>query len=538
MLATLPSLPSLFLATLVIAALATGQEQPGPSALHAAAQKGDTDRMRELLDAHPDWVRAEDDSQRLALHLAARYGKLEAVDLLLERGSPIDHRAYNRFTPLHLAVSFHRKQVVERLLEKGADVEAVTAFGKRPLQLAADANRAELVEVLFEHGAAYDLHTACCLGDAKRVRELGQDPATRVDHYTFRDAIRRGHADVVRALLQIPAKQMPPLINMEVRLPLLFYATAHVDVVRALIEGGEDPTQTMSTTFGPSQLTPDSTLAHLAAAGGHLETLRYLLDGPLEDALDARDRKQQTPFLRAAAGGRTQTMAELADRGADIAASDRQGRTAVHLAAVAGHLDAVRWLVARGSLLDETDKRGRTALALTAEQLPWRGEGTAERMEMLELLRALGSPVDLHAAAVLGDVLRARALLAKPDIEPTAYIAARAIAHHRIAVLEAFLDGGLPIEATDERQRTLLHVAAFWSEADAVRLLLARGAVVDAKNKFRMTPLHDAVRSNAAEAAQLLLEAGADPDLVDEDSKRPADYLNQYSSAALRELFR
>jgi uncharacterized protein len=58
-----------------------------------------------------------------------------------------------------------------------------------------------------------------------------------------------------------------------------------------------------------------------------------------------------------------------------------------------------------------------------------------------------------------------------------------------------------------------LHLAAFFGQADAVRLLLARGAACDEPGRGWMTgtPLHAAAAGSHASIVVMLLAAGADP---------------------------
>lgn len=70
-----------------------------------------------------------------------------------------------------------------------------------------------------------------------------------------------------------------------------------------------------------------------------------------------------------------------------------------------------------------------------------------------------------------------------------------------------------------------LHFAAERGKAEAVKLLLQRGARVNVKNAEKITPLHCAASSGDLRTVELLLEAGADPLSKDTFDQTPRDSL-------------
>jgi len=76
------------------------------------------------------------------------------------------------------------------------------------------------------------------------------------------------------------------------------------------------------------------------------------------------------PVHRAAAAGRTETVAWLIERGISVDAVDAFDHTPSMRAAEGGHLDLLRYLHERGADFDRTDELGRTALlcAIDAER--------------------------------------------------------------------------------------------------------------------------------------------------------------------------
>jgi ankyrin repeat protein len=70
---------------------------------------------------------------------------------------------------------------------------------------------------------------------------------------------------------------------------------------------------------------------------------------------------------------------------------------------------------------------------------------------------------------------------------------------------------------------TPLHSAAAGGHAGIVKLLLEHGADPNAAQDGGFTPLHSAAQNDDRESVEALIEAGADPRLANDEGKRPAD---------------
>lgn len=87
--------------------------------------------------------------------------------------------------------------------------------------------------------------------------------------------------------------------------------------------------------------------------------------------------------------------------------------------------------------------------------------------------------------------------------------------------VQAYLDRGGDVNATDANGRTALHHAAARVNAAIVRLLLEHRANPNAADKQGVTPLLIVARSGQVEVAEFLLAAHARPDLADNDGVMP-----------------
>ncbi|KAG7455272.1 hypothetical protein MATL_G00254870 [Megalops atlanticus] len=112
------------------------------------------------------------DEDNTPLHVAARHGLPEHVDLFLRYGAALERQNDEGNTPLNAACSHpqaaeelgHYHRVCQLLLAAGADVHAGDQDNQTPLHMACKNVNPDVVDLLLQHGAS--VNTMCYSGDA------------------------------------------------------------------------------------------------------------------------------------------------------------------------------------------------------------------------------------------------------------------------------------------------------------------------------------------------------------------------------------
>ena len=492
------------------------------------------------------------------LRVAARHGKLAAVEALLQAGvTPV---VANRDEPpllqaVALAAAPQPKTflgVRDVLQSHGAeyDIFAVTGFGDlatarqrlstnqnlitardgagaTPLHWAVQADQPTLTAFWLESGASPSatnlagqtpVHLAVAAGLAKQLDLLlASHPALNV-----RDAKGRTPLDVA-----IAAEQSEMIRKL----------MAEQNVV-------------------PPKDRGRTTVLHEAAEKGNIVVLVALAGST---NVDARNELGFTPFHLAMQKGQLGAAALLVDRGANVNAADPKGNTALHQIAgkwafsIPGRPSA-RWLARRNQnpqqatylryLTTGEDEDGRPSYTLQAVgfllacgadasitnqagQTPMQlymnsntGAFESERGEILKLFGVAGENIDQRDAA--GNTALHRAMVHQ-TIQSVSEVDA----------IVALIAGGADVDATNATGQTPLHLAVekmpSWaldeSSTTPVQALIRAKANVNAQDREGRTPLHIlAIADTAfkAEATRALLAAGANPNIRDKQGRTPA----------------
>ena len=154
------------------------------------------------------------------------------------------------------------------------------------------------------------------------------------------------------------------------------------------------------------------------------------------------------------------------------------------------------------------------------------------RSDLVEPLLDANPPLDVFDSAAVG---RTRGLEVLLDGEPalaTAWSKDGFTALHLAAFFgqeeaaKLLLERGAEVNLAARNANihvAPLHSSAAGSHAGIVKLLLEHGADPNAAQDGGSTPLHSAAQNDDRESVEALLEAGADPAFANEDGKTPAD---------------
>ena len=125
----------------------------GDDALIIATEENYIDVFEYLLTQGADIATTTNKANRQPIHIAARYGYVGILDVILNKGVDVNQENLLKDTPLHLAVNSRYKPAVNYLIEKGANINAVNKFGKTPLDLAIKLRQKRIIKYLEKKGA-------------------------------------------------------------------------------------------------------------------------------------------------------------------------------------------------------------------------------------------------------------------------------------------------------------------------------------------------------------------------------------------------
>ncbi|MFT7811579.1 serine/threonine-protein phosphatase 6 regulatory ankyrin repeat subunit B-like isoform X1 [Arapaima gigas] len=420
-------------------------DEQGKAALHLAAEHGH-EEIADILLFNKAFVNAKSKLGMTPLHLSAQNGSNRLVQLLVKTHlASIDALTLNKETPLHLAALYGQLDVCSILLDMKADVNACDTHGQTPLHLAAESDHSEVVKLFLNH--------------RPELATLANVKGATCAHI----AASKGSVAVIRELLKFNKGGV---------------LLAH--------------TKTMN-----------SSPLHLAAAGGHAEVVKLLLEAGASTTEE--DAEGMTVIHLAAKNGHTHLLEVLKGNISFKISSAKTGLTALHIAASFGQEDFVHELLTSvPATISSMAPTGSCRDSLIRHRLPVESGYTP-----------------LHQAAQSGHEGLVRLLLNYPGVQADAqtdvvclsqgstplHLAAQ---NGHVAVVGLLLSrSSLYLHLKDNLGRTCLHKAAASGHIITARVLLGQGAEINHTDKNGWTPLHYAAKSGCLRMVCFLVESGA-----------------------------
>ena len=119
--------------------------------LHDVIGRGDMERAKSMLIAHPALAHSVNELGKQPMHYAVFYKQDNALDMLLEAGADVNAADNTGMTALHTAAWMGRKETLW-LLAHGADLTQRDVFGDRPSHTAAIHDQVGVLRALFKAG--------------------------------------------------------------------------------------------------------------------------------------------------------------------------------------------------------------------------------------------------------------------------------------------------------------------------------------------------------------------------------------------------
>uniref|UniRef100_A0A1I7TBT6 ANK_REP_REGION domain-containing protein n=1 Tax=Caenorhabditis tropicalis TaxID=1561998 RepID=A0A1I7TBT6_9PELO len=441
-------------------------DEMGRTALHLAAYNGHLSIVHLLLQ-HKAFVNSKSKTGEAPLHLAAQNGHVKVVNVLVQdHGASLEAITLDNQTALHFAAKFGQLAVSQTLLALGANPNARDDKGQTPLHLAAENDFPDVVKLFL-----------------KMRNNNNRGVLTAIDHNGFtcaHIAAMKGSLAVVRELMMIDKPMVIQAKTKTLEATTLHMAAAggHANIVKILLENGanaedENSVREMDKKTNLEWFQHGMTALHLGAKNGFISILEAF-----DKILWKRcSRKTGLNALHIAAFyGNSDFVNEMLKHVQATVRSEppiynhhvnkefstEYGFTPLHLAAQSGHDSLVRMLLNQGVQVDAT--------STTMNVIP------------------------LHLAAQQGHIAVVGMLLSRSTQQQ---------------------------HAKDWRGRTPLHLAAQNGHYEMVSLLIAQGSNINVMDQNGWTGLHFATRAGHLSVVKLFIDSSADPLAETKEGKVP-----------------
>lgn len=467
--------------------------------LHLAVQHGHAQLAKYFLSVVAMDLNLKTPGKSLTpLHVAAQYGQIEILDLLLAQHANVHATDDQGMTPLHHAADYRydhnmpcsqhgqiervQSEIVDHLIAAGANVKVRRKWDQAtPLRCAAKQRHFMVAKTLLGHGARSNraslwlfalvwgrdpYKVKYLVSAAKLSRQPSQEYTTRGSTVSCSKSIARPIADAEyysefdgTTTLDAQRNNSTALVSSPKSL-----ASVQTNTRRRASTSSRPRMSCKVRPRSPSQNESFSyTSLHLACSQQRLTHMNELI--ALGADIHARmPGDGLTPLHIVARNGFMRGAQCLLTHGANLEmVSTSEGKTALHFAAENGQIPVIGTLIDAGADVEAEDREGATAVLLALRN------GQSNAMKYL-LRHGANAPLETHSNAAL--------------------------------------------QLFDRKKTTALHIAAFYGQLEEVKDLTWNGADVDATDDDGATPVWIAALLGRLDVVDYLGQQGANLNTV------------------------
>ena len=337
--------------------------------LHAAVHGCCTNETLQEIITHHAHLDAQDTDGATALFLACGYRQHGTIKILLEAGCNPNSAANKGITCLMAAVfAGCSKNIIRSIISHGANVNATTISNESALSVACKMKYMDIIRVLLHSGANPNiavnhgdtcLQRAICAGCTKEVIQA------IIDHSADVNATNKKNVTALMLACEIGNKDA---INV------LLNAGANPDIAAAYDydDDYEEFNDDEDDDGGG-----DTCLHYAVKYDCCTEVLQAIISHGGD--VNATNKRNVTPLMRACEKGNKDTINVLLNAGADPNITHADGETCLHDSArnASCSKEVLQAIISHGADVNATDKNGRTALSCAS------GRGNADAIDVL-----------------------------------------------------------------------------------------------------------------------------------------------------------
>jgi ankyrin repeat protein len=497
-----------------------------------AVEKGRKPAVEVLLNAGAEIVPKETIIWNTALHQAAERGDTVILDRLLEANPPAGVTNWRGITPLHLAAN---SAVALRLIERGAPVNAKANSGETPLHAATRRNNYPVVELLLSKGAdatlkdsvsktAFDISSDTAIKNLLKQYE-NQNRKLQIDSYKNEntavpppkiDTLAWNPLEEAMVITRKNTNTITIKDNPDKPIPVPGkYDTTYLPPATAVYKKNKklDIDDIRKDTIGikRNELTPkkDSAIAVIAVKDAVIEENKAAIYYD-----DAEIKKQKVSLDKQVSSNKEPVIADTDTT--EIIDTTMNTNTPLRIPRKPNQPNL---RPRKPPVFNNTNTNINTNT--DTKKLPDSASAKKPPFPVKPPTDTLKKNLNLPKKESANAVKPKPTITEQPDTAATN-------PDPELALLRNALNNGLSATAADAEGLTPLHRA---TSAAAAALLIGRGAKLNATDLAGRTPLHDAAFGTSAALVQFLISKGAAVNAADSNKQTPLHLVQDASIA-------